>query len=52
MVGTILAVGVLAVFLLFAMALMQQAGRDSRAEEEEERKRWEEMQQRERSNRP
>lgn len=52
MVGMILVVGVLAVFLLFAMALMQQAGRDSRAEEEAERRQWEEMQQRERSNKP
>lgn len=52
MVGTILAVGVLAVFLLFAMALMRQAGRDSRAEEEAERRRWEEMTSRTKDTRP
>lgn len=52
MVGMILVVGVLAVFLLFAMALMQQAGRDSRAEEEAERRRWEKMTSRTKDKRP
>lgn len=52
MVCTILAVGALAVLLLFAWAAIQTAGRCSRQEEEEAQRRWEEMQQRERSSRP
>lgn len=52
MVIIILIVGFLMVFLLFGWALIRAAGRYSRAEEEAERKRWEETQQRERSNKP
>lgn len=50
MLWTILAIGFLATFLLFAIALMQMAGKCSRAEEEEERRRWEKMQRSEEAN--
>lgn len=52
MLSVILVVGFLAVILLFSAALMKMAGRCSRAEEEAERKRWEEMTSRIKDTRP